>query len=532
MAYLTRSNKNCDNTHGYCENIANQIETTLNNKTPDINLVKSFFEVIFSLNHTLCVSSYYNKKYLKIHKTIEKINENDIIIEPIYYAKFTQHVDEKIGLEIIKNQTKLDKYYCDKLYMEKNIKNQYGSNLTFVALCINNSKHEILNYSLDNISYQSFLKSLSCLRSIMERNIDKIDNLYKVMKKYFDELLENDNIITIIDMFINRPIIVKYIYSLISKSKNNTVIKKALLERCVKTYNKELIITILEESNENLLSAELFTTLINQNYFRELDGSYTAKQTSEIIDIFVLYGYEITKELVIKLLDRGCYVNNIEKHKIEIDNEIVLKCSNLNYYPYDFSCIPSVEILLIECSKPNNLDKIKLFKEKGGIYNRDCLIKACGVRKNGKVIKYLINDCNIKPDLDCIKSFQDNYGIEALDILIHNYSKNNTSEKRIERKIEIDNSILVSIDKRDFEIDMDYSYNIRSKIKKLLCYKKNVITIQELEELFLKYLINQKLVIGNYFVVNNDLCSIIKINQSTLINIDEVKNIITYFIEK
>jgi len=173
-----------------------------------------------------------------------------------------------------------------------------------------------------------------------------------------------------------------------------------------------------------------------------------------------------------------------------------------------------------------------LFKEKGGVYNRDCLIKVCGVRKNGKVIKYLINDCNLKPDLDCIKSFQDNYGIEALDILIHNYSKHNASEKKIERKIEIDNSILLSIDKRDFEIDIEYSYNIRSKIKKLLCYKKNVITFQELEELFLKYLINQKLVIGNYFVVNNDLCSVIKINQSTLINIDEVKNIITYFIEK
>ena len=31
-------------------------------------------------------------------------------------------------------------------------------------------------------------------------------------------------------------------------------------------------------------------------------------------------------------------------------------------------------------------------------------------------------------------------------------------------------------------------------------------------------------------VVNNDLCSIIKINQSTFINIDKVKNIIIYFI--
>jgi hypothetical protein len=512
--------------------LANQIEININNKTVDLNLVKSFFDVIFSLNHTLCVSSYYNKKYLKIHKTIEKINENDFIIEPIYYAKFTQHVDEKIGLDIIKNQIKLDKYYCDKLYMEKNIKNQYGSNLTFISLCINNSKNEILNYSLDNISFQSFIQNINTLRSISEKNLDKLDNLYKVIKKYFDEISENNNIITIIDMFINKPLIVKYIYGLISKSQNNILIKKQLLERCIKTYNKELIITILEESTENLLSVELFMILINQNYFREIDGSYNAKQTSEIIDIFILYGYKITKELVIKLLERGCYVNNIEKYKIEIDNEIILKCANINYYPYEFDCVPSIEVLLAECSKSNNLDRIKLFKEKGGVYNKDCLIKACGVKKNGKVIKFLINDCNIKPDLDCIKSFQDNYGIEALDILIHNYSKNNTSEMKIERNIEINNSILLSIDKRNFEVDMEYSYNIRSKIKKLLCYKKNVITFQELEELFLKYLITQKLVIGNYFVINDELCSIIKINQSTLMSIHEVKNIITYFIEK
>jgi hypothetical protein len=211
MAYLTRATKNCDNSHIQCENLANQIETCLNNKTPDLNLVKLFFEVVLGLNNTNCLSNYYNKKSVKIHKMIEKINENDIIIEPIYYAKFTQHIDEKVGLEIIKNQIKLDKDYCDKLYMEKNIKNQYGSALTFVALCINNSKHEILNYSLDYITYQSFLKCLTCLRSIMERNIEKIDNLYKIIKKYFDELLENDNIITIIDMFINKQTIVKYI---------------------------------------------------------------------------------------------------------------------------------------------------------------------------------------------------------------------------------------------------------------------------------------------------------------------------------
>jgi len=536
MAYLTR-NKNGDNYQNQYENLVNQIETSINDKKPDLILIKTFFEQILGSNTSNCLSISYNNKNIKLHKLIEMINDNDIAIESNYYAQFLPYLDEKVCLKIIKNQTLLNKEYCDKLYFDKNIKNSYCNYVTFVALCINNYKFEILNYTLDNVSCQAFIRGYPCLRNINERNFEKIDNLNKTIKKYFDEIFEKETEITkFLDTFINKPIIIKYIYSLISKSNNCTLIKKALLERCIKTYNKELIITILEESTENLASPELLNILLNQNYFREQDGSYNSKPTAEIIDIFVLYGYQITKDFVLKLLDRGCYVNNIEKYKIDIDNELVLKMSNLNYYPYEFECIPTTEILLVECSKPNNLDKIKLFKEKGGIYNKECLIKACTVRKNGKVIKYLINDCNIKPDLDCIKSFQENYGIEALDILIHNYSKANSTDTKIDskinRQIEIDNSILVSIDKRDFEVDMEYSYNIRSKIKKLLCYKKNVITFQELEELFLKYLINQKLVIGNYFVVNSDLCSIIKINQSTLLNIDEVKNIIAYFIEK
>jgi len=533
MAYLTR-NKNGDNYQNHYENLVNQIETSINNKIPDLILIKTLFEQICSCSNTHnYLSLSYNNKNIKLHKMIETINDNDIVIESNYLAQFLPYIDEKTCLKIIKTQTLLNKEYCDKLYFDKNIKNSYCNYLTFVALCINNYRFDILNYTLDNISSQAFMKGYPCLRNINERNFEKIDNLYKTIKKYSEELFDKDNeIIKFLDTFINKSIVIKYIYSIISKSKNYVNIKKILLERCVKTYNKELIITILEESTENLLSPELLNILLNQNYFREIDGSYNSKSTADIIDIFILYGFEITKDFVLRLLDRGCYVNNIEKYKIDIDNELLLKMSNLNYYPYEFACIPSTDILLIECSKSNNLDKIKLFKEKGGIYNKDCLIKACAVRKNGKVIKFLINDCNIKPDLDCIKSFQENYGIEALDILIHNYSKNNTSDIKNERKIEIDNSILVSIDKRDLEIDLEYNYNIRSKIKKLLNYKKNVITFQELEELFLKYLINQKLVIGNYFVINHDLCSIIKINQSTLLNIDEVKNIITYFIEK
>ncbi len=531
MMYNMRNVKNCDSNHNICTNMVNNFEKSLiENELIDLSNIKIFFELIFQqTNYSYsCLSSYYNKNYQKLVSFIEKINIKDIIIDPIYFAKYCQFVDDKNGLNIIINQTKLDKDYCDKLLLEKNIKGQYGSSISFISICINHSKNNILNYAIENMSIKIFNDIINSLKMINDKCVDSFCKFINNNKN----LLDNKMLVSIIENFINKPQIIKLIYNIISKLNYDVSLKKILIEKSIKTFNKELIITILEDTQENLLTKELLHLLINQNYFRENYGSCNNKQTAEIIDIFILYGFKITKELVIELLNKGCYVNNIQKHNIDIDNDILEKCAEINYYPYEFDCIPSNKVLMLECNKSNNLDRIKLFKEKGGILNKICLENACSVKKNGKVIKYLINDCGIKPDINCLNSFQEAHGIEALDILMKNYDSDIKKEIKIETKIDIDPNSLVSIDKRDFEIDLEYNYNIRNKIRKLLDYKRKLITFKELEELFLKYLINNKLVIGHYFILNNELASIIKINQGTLMNVDEVKNIISYFIEK
>jgi hypothetical protein len=531
MAHNTRNAKFCDNNHSICINMVNILDKALNTEEIiDNTSIKNFFELIFQqTNYSYsCLSSYHNKNYQKILLLIEKINNKNIRIEPIFFAKYCQFGDDKSGLNIIINQINLDKDYCDKLLLEKNIKSQYGSYNTFITICINNSKINILNYVIENMSFTIFNEILIYLKPINDKSVD---SLIKFIKKHSISM-DNKILINLVDNFINKPQIIKLIYNIISKSNSDLTLKKILLERSVKTLNKELIITILEETNEILLTNDLLTILINQNYFREIYGSNNNKQTAEIIDIFILYGFKITKEIVIDLLNKGCYINNIEKYNIEIDNDILEKCAELNYYPYEFDCIPNNKVLMIECNKSNNLDRIKIFKEKGGNFTKICLENACAVKKNGKVIKFLVNECGIKPDVDCLKSFQESYGMEALDILMKNYDSDKKKEIVVHNKIEIDVNSLISIDKRDFEIDLEYNYNIRNKVKKLLDFKKKSILFKELEELILKYLINKKLVIGNYFILNNELASIIKINQGTLMNIDEVKNIIPYFIEK
>ena len=47
----------------------------------------------------------------------------------------------------------------------------------------------------------------------------------------------------------------------------------------------------------------------------------------------------------------------------------------------------------------------------------------------------------------------------------------------------------------------------------------------------MKNYISNDLVIGNYFVINSKMSLFLKINHCTIMNIDELHNILTYFID-
>ena len=84
----------------------------------------------------------------------------------------------------------------------------------------------------------------------------------------------------------------------------------------------------------------------------------------------------------------------------------------------------------------------------------------------------------------------------------------------------------------NFQLILQLQLYIQNKIKKFFNYTKKTITITELNELMFKYLINKKLIIGNYFLINNELCNLTKINQCTIVNIDQLENMLSYFIDK
>ena len=91
----------------------------------------------------------------------------------------------------------------------------------------------------------------------------------------------------------------------------------------------------------------------------------------------------------------------------------------------------------------------------------------------------------------------------------------------------------MTVTPRNIKINNDdlVDYELKSKIKKFFNYKKKTIKYNELYQMMLKYLISSNLIIGNYFIINEQMSNLLKINHCTIMHVDQINNILTYFID-
>jgi hypothetical protein len=520
-------NRTCSNKHDICINNVNYFKTNMAGLTTQ-NFDKFIDIILQNGGYNNCLSSYSNKQcdvlmqFIVLASGMIPIN----VVKFISLCQYTQ-VDEHIK-NIIANQCKLNKNYKSDIVFCKTAKNYYGSATLFMSQCVSSRKTNTFKFMLTDISVNTFFEIINQIKDSIPTDYDKFLNEYILLNH--EAIKTYDKLNTVIESLINKPKILKNIYSILAPSltpdKKLDILNKVVITA---SPDPELILVIMEGKDICATNITLIN-LVSKTYFRNT-GAPNSKTISEIIDIFIMYGYVLTKDVIIMLLRKGCYVNKIEKYDIPIDESILEVCAELSYYPYDFSCIPPPKVMLKECSKSDNLIQIKKLKEKGGILNVQCLEKACAVKKNGKVIKYIINECKVKPNDKCLEEFQNTHGIEALDLLMQNYSNLKEENKNI-KELNLDNESTMTIERRNIEINDTDEYIIKKKIKKFFDYKKNTINITELSELMLKYLISKKLIIGNYFLINNELCNLTKINQCTIVNIDQLENMLSYFVDK
>jgi hypothetical protein len=516
--------KNCTgNKHLICENNVLYLKNNINELTTD--MFDKFVNSIIGLSSYVNCLSGANKNYLLITDFII-LASSKIKINPVKMIIMMQFIYDDILEKILINQTLINKNYIEEILLCKNAKTYYGSIINVPYLFLNSVKIKSFNYIMQNIGVKSFFDIMNIFKEHVLKEYEK--PICEFITKNKELLKTNKLFDNFINNYLNKPMIFKSIYKImvLTKEKKMDLLNKVASSQ---TFEPSIFLVILEENDiipnettiNNLLS-KINSKNYNVNYFKII---------AEIFDIFVLYGFIITKKLIIQLIRKRCYVNCIEKYNIEIDNEILEECAMASYYPYNYSCVPSTKIMLIECKKEDNLQQIKKLKEKGGVLTYECLENACGVKKNAKVIKFLINECKLKPTQKCLTNFQTTYGIEALDFLMLNYDNNqDKKDVKTNNKIIIDNDSTLSIDKKNIEINKEVDYLLKVKIAKLLNYNKTTIKYNDLYELMLKYLINNKLIIANFFVINSELSKLLKINQCSIINIDQLDNILSYFI--
>jgi hypothetical protein len=547
--------RTCNSRHNVCKLQAENI-LSLNKEALTPEIINNFLHLITSnANYNNCLNKYTNSaEYVKIYNAIIKIS-SITTINPVIYIYICYYIDEESLYIILQNQILLhssaptsstasattatttttainpNQGYCNILLEEKNGKNQYN-NPTNVLLAMTNKK-KLFTELLNNISFPIFMKNILLFKNC---SCDYDQVIINYIKNFSVEIIK-PNTLQIIDTFINKCNLIYELYPYLEDLSINT--KKNIIDKTISNLDKRFLIKMLDyESLPNKIVIDEITikNMLSKVYMREIYGASNNKIISEIMDIFIDYGFTITKEFVILLLTKGCYINNIERTGLVIDIEILEKCSELNYYPYEFTCIPTKKIMLLECSR-NNINTLTMLKEKGGIIDIDCLNSAVSLRKNGKIIKYIINNCNVKPNTETLRIFQEVNSIECLDLLVSNYKcGSNGGSNVIVNTNSLDPSSLLSIEPLTNDLQMDdcdrnKEYVLHNKIRKLLGYKRTKILYSELEKLLLKYIIDNKLVISNYFILNEEFANIIKMDKGIIMHIDQLKNMIPYFIE-
>ena len=524
----------CDNSHKNCVDIATNYKNDISNITQ--SYLNSYLMMIRQNNNNntnnSCLS-YNNKRCYDVRNFIVKVSEKIKIT--LWDSILINMTDEDL-IKIIKNQINLDHNLIDYFINTDNINLFYGGKINFINYLISNNptKYKTFELIINNMSLEQFIKYIG---KMYASNIQAENILIKYIKNNSDLIISNEQYCNkLFSVFANKNNIIKNIYHILSTSISNLT-KKTIFNYAIATNDRDIILLVIDDK-ENIIKPSLETVikLVEKCHVRSENGYVKSNLIAEIIDLLIIHGLKVNKTVVIKLLEKGCYIDCIEKYGITIDEEILEKCANISYYPYKFNTKPTEKILIKECSKgDNNINTIKKLKEYGGIYTTECLIEACKIKKNGRIIKFLLSECNVKADDKCLIEFQKSYGIESLDLIIKNYSMNKEKKDIKPQTIKLNEDSVMSIDaKDDIKIDLTdevKEYEIKNKVRKFFDLKKKSYKYNDLYEHILKYLVSNDLVIGNYFVINSKMSLFLKINHCTIMNIDELHNILTYFID-
>jgi len=248
--------------------------------------------------------------------------------------------------------------------------------------------------------------------------------------------------------------------------------------------------------------------------------SADAEQVAEIIDILINFGYKLDYEDVVTALDHRCYINNISRFtKIKLDEAFLERCTLYDYCPYeDIAVKPTVRCLAIECGK-GDISKVKKIIIRGVVPDISCLVEAVSCRKNNlEVIKLLIHEYNIEPNVACLKAFCNTISSSNLTALLTGFSDN---EKIVivEKIVEKDNTS--NVKKIDIPTDHIGKTNMKENIKLKATAikffkidpKESKRSFMDVRDILILYLKDNKLYKDNLITVDKKLAKLLKLEE-------------------
>ena len=516
--------------------------------------------------------SDYTIHYPVIKAAIDKISEKNIIVDFIKFHKI---------------------YENDIANYNKNVKRQHFlDNRIFMINRYLLSEIILKTFNIELLTYILYTHEVALtiyfIKTTKQKNyslaLDEKNTLMGLYKKYFEELDEDYSLIYfhsfIIEIDYNNENYI-FIEILYNKIKNNlsTVDNIEIFKKIINGKYYELLKNIiLKIKNNNNFMSHYIHNLNNFNSLIYLFGHDQKK-----IDILIKYfNMPITEDLIILLIKKK-YIADVDA---KINNNILEQCSIHGYYPYNIDFAPNDVVMSIESRKQYNVQKFKSFHLAGGIITLEHLKNACQVRYNEEMIKYIINS-GIKPTDTCLTIFKNAYDNTIFNNFIDCYLSSEPLKDNNEKFIKLNEQNIFSIEKKEIknenEIE-DIKVNEDAKIndekvndekvnedeknnKKVIKTKKESKTVKksdkiemtfndneikytihpkileffnienkksiiELKELFLTYLINNNLIISHYFIIDDKMSKLLRnIKPSTIMNINEVDNLVSYFIK-
>ena len=304
--------KQCDNSHKHCYEIIQMA-----NKSTQLITQEYFndFIKLVSIQNVWCLSPHYNSKYNEIKKFILNNSKKFKINK---FDSFIIFMNDNETYDIIIDQQKFYPNLIDELINLEVIQNNYGGGLkiNFLNLLITNQlKLKTFEYIIMSMTLNEFSKYLDKINKNFQSSVDVVINNFILKNK--NNLMQKENAqigIKLLNTIITKSHILTNIYPLISEN-ISLVQKKEIFNKSILTYDKNLILLMLEKK-DIILDINTINKLIEKSYPRP-EGSPNSKIIAEIIDLLCDYGLVINKQITIKLLEHGCYINNFEKYGIK-----------------------------------------------------------------------------------------------------------------------------------------------------------------------------------------------------------------------